>query len=180
MLEEADELPNPPELAQKYPLHAAVASMSDADAVNFLQKSSASDLASIHALDFAGNTPLHIAAVLGKIEAVRCLLAIGGPQDTHVMNYAGSTPLQALHTEALGMREFFRAMIAPSGILKFPSMNSTTAPIHKIFTVLPWPGYGREICLTIVELMRAMGKPVPSVLPGVLPPFLTPSLPPHR
>jgi hypothetical protein len=109
---DSDREPDVAEMATKYPLHSAIANMKDEDAVKFLQTSFAADPASIHVTDFAGNTPLHIAAVMGKVQVVRQLLVIGGPQDANVMNKAGSTPLEQLQRDLLNTREFFNAMIA--------------------------------------------------------------------
>ncbi len=102
-----DRLPTQSKLARDYPLHSALYNMSEAGSANTIRATAVSDLASIHTPDFAGNTPLHMAAKDGKIRAVHQLLAIS-TQDAYVMNNEGLTPLHALQCALLDSREFNR------------------------------------------------------------------------
>eukprot|EP01113_Clastostelium_recurvatum_P008602 TRINITY_DN14085_c0_g1_i1.p1 TRINITY_DN14085_c0_g1~~TRINITY_DN14085_c0_g1_i1.p1 ORF type:complete len:615 (+),score=101.38 TRINITY_DN14085_c0_g1_i1:68-1846(+) len=131
------------QLRAQYPLHHAMATFTDEEAVQLIHASPAS---SLHTRDWAGHTLLHIAAVTGKVQAVRELLAVGGPQDLTATTTQGLTPLEQLRAELADTRQFFDAMVD-----------------------IPWTGYEKEKCIILLELCRAMGKPVPPVVPGAEP-----------
>jgi hypothetical protein len=121
--------------SERLPLHHAIATVNDASIENIIRTAHSADPTSIHQQDDNGFQPLFLAAGLGKLEAVRTLLALGVQDDlTRRDNADGLTALEVCAKEMRSTREFCETML------------------HK------WDGYPEEQLRIKVMLKKAMGQ----------------------
>ncbi|KAF7295976.1 Ankyrin repeat family protein [Mycena kentingensis (nom. inval.)] len=128
---------DPEEAQTRFPLHAAIVNDSGDQIAAKIQALYDADPTIIHALDVGGCSPLHVAAQVKNLVAVRKLLEWDMTADlTRVATSTGVTPLEALETSMRSSRSFAETLLGQ------------------------WPGYASEELTIQYLLKQRMGQVV--------------------
>jgi hypothetical protein len=123
--------------SQRFPLHQAIATVSDESLENVIRTAHNIDPTSIRSKDDSGFQPIFLATGYGKLNAVRTLLALGIQDDlTQRDNADGLTALEVCAKEMRSTREFQETLLGK------------------------WDGYPEEQLRIKVMLKRAMGHTI--------------------
>lgn len=103
---------SPADLEAHYPLHIAIASVKTPLVVDLIHTAHANDPLIIHKKAPDGLTPIHMAAGMQNVHALRTLLELGVGDDLQdAANKLGTTPLEALDSAMRSNRQFMDSML---------------------------------------------------------------------